>query len=318
MTFFVGAYATIAKGLKAPDQELVYDVLRRHPLVRGFEIPFADVWAGEDLAHVRARLGDEAEVVLTTIPGLFGRGGQNPLFGPASADESGRRESLTFLHNAWDATRRLAEIIGPERIAAVSIASAPTRTSMIGHEGRSRFADSMTEVLSWDWGSTRVVVEHCDAFTDSGQSAKGYLALDDEIFAVLQANAVSERNAVVGVNWGRSAIEGRSATTPLEHLQIAIDAGVLGEMIFSGCSSQPSEYGRAWADAHVPSVAEEPTSLLTAMSIAECLELLTDLSDPVLTGLKISAPASFTAQERLGMLDRELQLLATARRVWAR
>ncbi|WP_426518735.1 DUF4862 family protein [Diaminobutyricibacter sp. McL0618] len=312
MSFFVGAYATVAKGMDSGEQDLVYEELRSHPLVRGFEIPFADPWTDTDLARIAHRVGSNSDVVITTVPGLFRRGVEDSRFGPASPDEVGRRNSLAFLRHAWDAARRLGDIIGPGRIAGVSIVSSPRRSSCTETVGTARLADSMAEVLSWDWSGSRVILEHCDALTEAHRPAKGYLPLADEVRAVTWANTRVDRGATIGINWGRSAIEGRAPGAVLDHLGAAIEAGLLGELIFSGCAAEPTRYGDAWADAHAPSWSEDPLSLLTPDSIADCFELLSQVSDPVLTGLKVSSPPSASAKDRIELLDRELRSIATA------
>lgn len=316
MSFFVGVYATLAKGIEASEQDLVYEALRSHPHVRGFEIPFADPWTDAELAQLAARIGNESEVVLTTIPGLFRRGVEHSGFGPASLDEDGRRGAVDFLRQAWEAHSRLGEIIGPERIRAVSVASSPQRSSWSGTGGGTRLAESLTEVLSWGWSGSRVIVEHCDALTPGRQAAKGYLSLQEEILAVGRVNADAGVGAMVGVNWGRSAIEGRGASMVRDHLHAAIEAGLLGELMFSGCSAEPTVYGEAWSDSHPPSANEEAASLLTADSVEECFGAIAAFDRPVLTGLKVSAPANASAEDRIGLLDRELRMLATGARVW--
>ena len=89
-----------------------------------------------------------------------------------------------------------------------------------------------------------VTVEHCDSVAGPAPQQKGYLTLDDELEALQKAG---EQFALT-VNWGRSAIEGRSAGTPVEHVARARAAGRLGGVMFSGVDrpARPRSGRRGW------------------------------------------------------------------------
>ncbi len=76
---------------------------------------------------------------------------------------------------------------------------------------------------------------------------KGFLSLHDEIDVV---QAVG--NIGIVLNWGRSAIELRSAEGPLKHINLVMPHNLLKGFVFSGCTdNQNSPYG-AWRDIHIP------------------------------------------------------------------
>jgi len=90
--------------------------------------------------------------------------------------------------------------------------------------------------------------------------------------------AATGKEIGITINWGRSAIETRSAEGVAEHIKAAKEAGVLSGLMFSGASGNESEYG-VWRDSHMPPQAQsadgagEPASLMTAENMKECVEL---------------------------------------------
>jgi hypothetical protein len=153
------------------------------------------------------------------------------------------------------------------------------------------FRESLKQVLDWDWGSTRVVVEHCDAPRPGNRPEKGFLTVPEEV-DVLQA-LLADGAGQVGmvINWARSVIETRNPDTAAEHIAQARAAGVLAGVIFSGCSPEETEFGYPWIDAHLPPVevaGAPPTSLLDRGHIARCLAA----AGPIpIVGFKVGLPA---------------------------
>lgn len=308
MTTLVGAYAAL-HGLGEADHATVYEALRSDPGVGGFELPFTRPWTASDAAEAASRLGSEGRAILTTIPGLVRGSGDDPRFGPASEHEDGRRAAVVFLHAAHGAARMLTDLIGPERVWGVAIASSPRRDGLDHAAGATAFATSLTELLDGAGDGVRTIVEHCDALVGEHPPAKGYLDLGTEI-AVIEQVTKGTAGIGIGINWGRSAIEGRGADRALEHVRRAAESGMLASLVFSGCSDAASGFGAAWADVHTPSRAEEHTSLLTAERIDACL---TELPTDVTIGIKISAPRAASARERAELLLREVRRVEGAR-----
>jgi hypothetical protein len=305
----VGAYAAL-RGLDDAAHDLIYEALASNPDAGGLELPFSRAWTDADVAEAAVRLGDHGRALLTTIPGLYRRGTIDPRFGPASEDEEGRRAGVEFLLTAYDAARRLSEIVGPERVAGVVIASSPRRSDPLAKGGIAAFASSLAELAErTSAGPGVTIVEHCDALVERHAPAKGYLDLESEI-GVLRALGTDPGRIGIGINWGRSAIEGRAAGHALEHIRRARASGLLTSVVFSGCADRATAYGPAWADAHAPSRAEETGSLLTAEDIAACLA---ELPASVGVGVKIAARPDASAAERIELLAREIRRVETGR-----
>jgi hypothetical protein len=200
----------------------------------------------------------------------------NPRFGLASADEAGRQAALDFTRTARDAADRLNQRCGRMAVVAVEVHSAPSLAVAEAASARDRFAESLKEIMAWDWGGARIVVEHCDAFRSGHPSIKGFLSIDDEIGALRDANRSAARPGGIAVNWGRSVLETYRTETAVRHVAAARGAGLLSGLMFSGCSGAETPYG-AWQDSHMPPAIDpglthgEPKSLLTRSEIVACM-----------------------------------------------
>lgn len=307
MTVLIGAYPALS-GLAEEEHGAVYAALRSEPAVGGLELPFTRPWTRADVQRAAALLEPHWRVVVTTIPGLVRGAARDGRFGPASRDGEGRREAVGFVLAAHDAARWLADVIGPQRVVGVAVASSPRRTGLADEAALPAFTTSMAQVADATTDGSVTIVEHCDALVDGTAPAKGFLELGSELGVVRQLATDRIR---LGINWGRSAIEGRSAATAFEHVRLAGGSGLLASLVFSGCSDEATTYGAAWADAHVPSRAEEPTSLLTSAHIGACLA---EAGPKVAVGVKVSSPAGATADERLRLLIREVRGVDGARK----
>ncbi len=193
----------------------------------------------------------------------------------------------------------------------MELQSAPTG---IGSAGA--LAQTLHEVLQWDWRGAAVVVEHCDAPHPGRPFAKGFLSFAQEIEVVhaLRAERLATRCGL-SLNWGRSAIDGRSADTPVVQAGLARGRGVLMGVMLSGATATTSEYGPAWSDAHAAvwdpdGLGGEQASLLTPARAADFLA--TAGPDLVFDGVKVSVrPEDAPARRRLAVVGRALSLLGT-------
>ncbi len=250
---------------------------------------------------------DDLSAIVTGVPGTTGHNAKDPDFGLGSPDEAGRQRAMEWLRGEAATVARLVADGHP--IRAVQIHSAPT-----GKSDANIFAESLLEAATWDWGGVELWVEHCDAHVEGQKPEKGYLTLDQEI-AVLNRVAAAVPDVAWGlvINWARSAIEGRSADTALEHIKQAAASGWLRHVGFSSAGDLESPWGGAWADQHLPlagtSVAPEG-SLLGADEVAAAIEAAGDVS----FGLKIALrPKDQTAEEKLAGLDENAALILGAR-----
>src|SRR5262249_52879340 len=110
--------------------------------------------------------------------------------------------------------------------------------------------DSLREIRGWDWHGAKLAIEHCDAYVTGQPPQKGFLTVREELDA-LKATHDTRTPAGLVLNWGRSAIEGRSAATALAHAREAEASGLLVGLMFSGACAQDAVYGD-WQDTHAP------------------------------------------------------------------
>ena len=103
----------------------------------------------------------------------------------------------------------------------------------------------------------------------------------------------------LAINWGRSALETRSAKGALDHIRRAAEAELLGALFFSGVTADHPDYG-AWKDSHVPFSTSCPSSLLTP---AAAKAALTAAPNCPIYGLKLQTlPHTMNAAQRLTVI----------------
>ena len=252
---FLGAYAMAPKD---PHAETEFYAGVAELDIAGLELPLPPEGAPSLTPEWRRQnLRPEWDLLVTVIPTVVRRVQDDPRYGLASLDADGRAAALADARRARDLALRIADEQGRPAVAAIQLHSAP---GPVGGSSEA-LARSLEEVVRWDLAGADVLVEHCDAPTPGRTSAKGYLSLTDELAAI---DAVRCDVAGVSVNWGRSAIEGRSAATPLEHVRAAATARVLRAVVFSGATDRETAWGPAWGDAHIPPRVDDPDSPLAA------------------------------------------------------
>ena len=224
MQYIIGAYATAPSlGIenKLVEKEFYDKLIESIPELRGLEIPF---WGKEIHSYGSNFLIDIVnpnwDNVLTCIPGTMLSLKKNPKFGLASDDNNGRIEALNMHKIANQKIKDINNKFGRKSFIAIQIASAPSNSKEGVRSSIDSFFISLDEILSWDWGGAKIVIEHCDTFIKNQSFEKGFLTLDDEIKILSSFN----ENYEVGItiNWARSAIEGKSSNKPIEHLEKVI------------------------------------------------------------------------------------------------
>ena len=204
------------------------------------------------LATVAAALPARWSLMPTTVAATARRATADRSYGLASDDEAGRREAVEGVARVLDAARRLAD--DGRRVVAVELQSAPGP----GTGSATALERSLVELAAVAPAGLPLVVEHCDAPRPWGVAEKGFLPLEDEIEAVGRAARATGHPLHVGLNWGRSAIEGRGAATPVEHARAAAGAGLLASAMLSGAAGVAGRWGGPWDDAHVPPHGPDP------------------------------------------------------------
>lgn len=279
-----------------------YAGLRRLDLA-GLEHPYYGRLHRFDDAWFLEQLDPAWTLALTTIPGVFERLKEDVHFGLASGDPGGRERALDFIEGARRTVLHLHRYLGRRVVRAVLLHSAP-RLGSGARSSPEAFASSLSALRARDWDGASLLVEHCDAFTPARPPDKGFLSLEDEAAAVRLSSGAAPAGLLV--NWGRSAVETRSAAGPLEHIARARDAGLLRGLFFSGATPSHPLYGE-WRDSHAPFRELVPESLLGAPEAAAALAAA---GEPELVGLKMQAlPKTLGVPERLDFVRRNLELL---------
>tara|TARA_B100000767_G_C19776883_1_gene543108 strand:- start:3495 stop:4463 length:969 start_codon:yes stop_codon:yes gene_type:complete len=278
MKYIIGAYATAPslaisdKGLEKKFYEKLIDSI---PQIRGLEIPF---W-GEEIHQFGSSflldiINPKWENVLTCIPGTMSYLAKEPSFGLASDNSKGRKNAIAMYKRVNDMLKKMNDQYGRKSIIAVQIVTAPSMGKSGVRSSVDSFMNSLDQIMSWDWDGARIVVEHCDRFSPHQPFEKGFLSIEDEIKGLLKIS--NQYNIGLTINWARSAIEGRSMNTPIQHLKLASSNKILSGLIFSGVSKSDELYGE-WKDTHMPfaksynSTYYEEKSLLTKENIKQTL-----------------------------------------------
>lgn len=269
-----------------------YSRLRALDGVGSVELPVDGNGAIVGGARTLARVAGHWDIVLTTVPGTRARLDHNGSFGLASTFRSGREEAVAFGRAVLEEARRVDETLGRRAVSGIALVSAPRASPDPDSSSGRALAASLMRLLDHGADGRTLYLEHCDSPVVGRAPIKGYLRMTEETDALAQVHAADHRNVSALVNWGRSALERRSVDSPVEHLRLAQDAGVLGGLVFSGCADVDGPYGPAWADAHTPFAPApddefgETSSLLTDGEIARCLAVTTP---ETLIGVKVAA-----------------------------
>lgn len=305
--YVVGAYpASPAHKVWDPVQEdALFQLLASDERISDLEIP----WLGSIHPHNNSWLMSNFPInlgaVITSIPFVMSRVGKDDNYGLASSDEIGRSAALDDLKEIRRAIEIFNSTAGKSMVSAVEIHSAPRKVGDVN-----ALAKSLEEVSSWDWGNTKLAIEHCDAWVDGQSPEKGFLKLEQEVAAIQLASVPIG----IFINWGRSAIELRDANRVTEHIDSVKSSGHLTGLIFSGAASVESDFGYPWIDAHLPFKKSEsfefgdPNSLLTtklalsAVKAAGAIEFL---------GIKMgwSPKVEGNVNQRYQMISQSLDVL---------
>lgn len=302
----LGAYAAAPADLPASvDAERDwYRRLHSSAGVGGLELAFGDSLHPRGMRNLAALLHPDWRSVVTCIPGTGRILGTDPAYGLASDDDAGRRRAVVGLRAVHGEVLELLGIRGRGSVLAVQVPSAPNRTRA-GSSAEALTA-SLAEIGAWDWQGVALMVEHCDAAAvpvaagveaagsdvSTAPPQKGFLTLAEEMLAVAAARralAAHVQPTVIGhtVNWARSVIETRSVDTVAHQLALLRSAGGPVGLMFSGVSAEPTPFGDAWLDAHLPVALSEPRSLLTTGEIRRAF----DAAGPLhYAGVKVGAP----------------------------
>ncbi len=302
MRIHVAAYAASAALDEAAEAALYEGIAALG--VAGLEQPFFGALHRRDEGWLIGQIRPDWSLVVTTLPGAMDRLNDDKRFGLASADPDGRKRALDFAESARRAVETLHRELGRRAVRAVLLHSAPRLGGSGAKASLEGFADSLTELRGRDWRGAALLVEHCDAAAPGRAPDKGFLRIEDDILAAKLSGGKTPIG--VAINWGRSALETRSAEGPLEHLARARQSNLLGALFFSGVTPAHPEFG-SWRDSHAPFSTSCPQSLLTPAAAKAALAAAPDCP---LIGLKLQTkPATMAVPQRLAVIKDGLNAL---------
>ncbi|QDF68242.1 DUF4862 family protein [Shewanella sp. SNU WT4] len=318
MKYIIGAYASAPSGVSW-NKELeteYYQQLKSQDNIGGIEHPFTGTLHPFDDEWFLNNIDKDWQFVFTSIPGVMAQLAKNPHFGIASTNEAGRQAAIAFYQQAQVAIKKLNDHLGRQAVSAIMIHTAPKITEA-SQSSIAALEASLTSLQSSNWHGAKLVIEHCDAYVAGQAPAKGFMRLEDEITAITNVNKALNGDIGICINWGRSAIETRSTTGPLQHIELAKKANLLTGLMFSGASDYAGPYGQ-WQDTHMPPAqalgikdyAEH--SLLTLEQIRQCIALSTPSTLGFL-GAKISLrPNQACVEQRVSYVNGLTHLMQSA------
>ena len=248
MKYIVGAYVS-APSLtydSLEDEANFYKKLKEIPQIRGLEIPFwGDTINKFGDNFLIDQIDESWENTLTCAPCATDPTLLADNIGLASNDNLARNQSLALHREAFRIFNTVNDRFGKNMFLSVQITSSPVNKN--DQSSALSFQKSLEEILSWNWGSTDILVEHCDKYEEAGFD-KGFLSLEDEIQVV---NNLSNPSLGFILNWGRSTIEGKNTEIIHEHIAALVSHNLLKGFMFSGTSGKNNLYG-PWKDLHMP------------------------------------------------------------------
>ncbi|AKK02288.1 DUF4862 family protein [Corynebacterium epidermidicanis] len=287
----VGAYA--AMPTTQAESEKFYTALSQSGFVTGIEVPWLGTASADDpdWRRLAGQLsGRFRGGVVTAIPGTMKTLAHNPDFGIGSTDSAGRAAGIAFITQVLRNTAQLNDVTGEETISRVAVHSAPSRTARVD-----ALRESLAELVPVaDSYGIALIIEHCDAYDGVGPGEKEFLTLDEEI------TACADTNTPITINWGRSVVESHDVDKPAKQVKQLKEAGLLGGIMCSGAGPAATQYGPAWADAHLPLSTDEPSSWMTPDKVAEFCAATAGAA--VYHGIKIQVPKDADIETRIGML----------------
>ena len=233
--FIVGAYVSSIslREWNIEDETLFYKNLRERSRIRGLEHAFYGTLHRYDDDWFLKNIHPDWDFAFTCLPGTRAIIKKNPEFGLASNESKAQAEALEFISAGNQAVKKLNHHLQRKAVIAVQVHSAPAQNA-----SKKAFAEALKIICSWDWDGAKILVEHCDAFKADGKHAKGFLTLEDEIWAISEVHKKKLSTPLDAMlNWGRSVVEGRDPSHVLKHIEALKEMGWLKAFIFSGTTS---------------------------------------------------------------------------------
>jgi len=213
----------------------------------GIEHPFLLDSDKYDLTWLADNIPSHWSIMLTALPTFMILSKENPGLGLAANHEADRVIAIKIMEKVADYTRQLNHLLQRPVVSAVHFHSFPRNDNTAIRGSKHALKRSLHDLKQIDFAGAALNLEHCDAYHMGHSPEKGFLSLEDEIEVLQDVGGYG-----IVLNWGRSAIEHRSAEGPLLHISMAKEANLLKGFFFSGCTSSPENTYGAWKDTHMP------------------------------------------------------------------
>lgn len=296
--YFVSAYTASPspRFWSAALEKEYFRALANQPEIIGIEQPFYLDTDKYPLDWLVDTIPSHWSILITSLPMFMAAAKDNPFLGLASQREHDRTLAIKLMEKISDYARELNRAFRRNVVTDIHFHTLPKNegSTLRGH--KTALKKSLLELKAMDWSGVNLNLEHCDAYIPNQVSEKGFLLLEDEIEVLSEIGGYG-----FVLNWARSAIEGRSVTTPLEHIKMTNAAHLLKGFFFSGCTDDVSSESGAWKDVHMPPKAIisspylQPESLMGAKEIRQTFSLL---DDDVYLGIKVLDGAREKTLER--------------------
>ena len=308
--YFVSAYAT-ASSLKAWDGALetaFFQGLARSPQVVGIELPWLPDREIYPMKWLCKNIPSHWSLQVTTLPAIMQLAQQHPKAGLASISEPDRRRAVALVQKMRLYVEEIERLFERSLVKSIHLYSSPTNSASRQQGSKEALQRSLVEIIAMDWGGSVLNLEHCDAWTPNHSAEKGFLSLAEEIETLQSVGGIG-----LILNWGRSAIEGRSLNGPLQHIREALAHRLLCGFVFSGCTDDPNSPYGAWKDSHMPPSMFCPESLLGEKEMTQVFELLKN--EELSLGVKVSNRCSTKNSQNAIALNLEtIAMLEAAKR----
>ena len=296
----LSAYNAAPAGLtdRPRDETAWYATLRADAALGGLEIPVVGSSVHpRGVAHLASLLHPEWGNVLSAMSGTLFRLWSDENYGLASQSVAGRNAALTDAEGIRRTVAEMRGLLGAQSVQAVVLHSAPRAD----RGSAAKLEDSLLQIASHDWGRMIFLLEHADALVTGRKPQKGWQPLSTEIDVVRKVRARTGLDFRLLLNWGRLAIEARSAAGARRLFAQAVASDLVGAVTFSGATGSPHSRGHSWADVHLGLDIDESSSLLTTEIVQQTLGAAPD--DLAFVGVKSGAPAwtGNSLEGRLGL-----------------
>jgi hypothetical protein len=276
--------------------------------VTGLEVPITSESASVLAKRLEQDTPRDWVFLGTMIPKVMSSLANNKDYGLASNNELGRRQAIDDVHVLYEVARNLSSMSGFPRMIGIEVHSAPG--PVLGSEVALK--KSLEELLSDLPMGTTLFLEHCDAYSPNLKCAKGFFPLDTELSVLNDLHEADPLKLIgVSINWGRSAIEGRSPDTPLKHAHLAAASGLSVCAVLSGATDATGKWGQPWEDSHIPlrlegvTFEETSASLLSQDRVQEFIVA----ANPSMLALKISNKIDDSASTSKAILNSAIDLI---------